>query len=82
MNRQMSISDSDVRPRTVRPSDHSAVYETSVAAEPDSNMQSEAHEVRRPKSEVRFMLFEGNDRRELEKLKKSEGLLPPGQSLT
>ena len=28
------------------------------------------------------MLFEGKDRRELEKLKKSEGLLPPGQSLT
>lgn len=28
------------------------------------------------------MLFEGSDRRELEKLKKSEGLLPPGQSLT
>ena len=28
------------------------------------------------------MLFEGNDRRQLEKLKKSEGLLPPGQSLT
>jgi DMSO/TMAO reductase YedYZ molybdopterin-dependent catalytic subunit len=28
------------------------------------------------------LLFEGNDRRTLEKLKKSEGLLPPGQSLT
>lgn len=28
------------------------------------------------------MLFEGTDRRQLEKLKKSEGLLPPGQSLT
>ena len=28
------------------------------------------------------MLFEGQDRRELEKLKKSQGLLPPGQSLT
>jgi DMSO/TMAO reductase YedYZ molybdopterin-dependent catalytic subunit len=28
------------------------------------------------------LLFEGGDRRELEKLKKSEGLLPPGQSLT
>jgi DMSO/TMAO reductase YedYZ molybdopterin-dependent catalytic subunit len=28
------------------------------------------------------MLFEGKDRRELEKLKKSQGLLPPGQSLT
>lgn len=28
------------------------------------------------------MLFEGQDRRVLEKLKKSEGLLPPGQSLT
>ncbi len=28
------------------------------------------------------MLFEGQDRRELEKLKKSHGLLPPGQSLT
>ena len=28
------------------------------------------------------MLFEGSDRRQLEKLKKSEGLLPPGQSLT
>jgi len=28
------------------------------------------------------MLLEGNDRRELEKKKKSEGLLPPGQSLT
>src|ERR1700737_700666 len=28
------------------------------------------------------MLFEGKDRREVEKLKKSEGLLPPGQSLT
>ena len=28
------------------------------------------------------MLFEGQDRRELEKLKKSEVLLPPGQSLT
>jgi hypothetical protein len=31
---------------------------------------------------VRPMLFEGTDRRQLEKLKKSEGLLPPGQSLT
>jgi DMSO/TMAO reductase YedYZ molybdopterin-dependent catalytic subunit len=28
------------------------------------------------------MLFEGKDRRELEKVKKSRGLLPPGQSLT
>jgi len=28
------------------------------------------------------MLFEGQDRRELEKLKKRQGLLPPGQSLT
>ena len=28
------------------------------------------------------MLFEGSDRRQLEKLKKREGLLPPGQSLT
>ncbi len=28
------------------------------------------------------MLFEGQDRRALEKQKKSEGLLPPGQSLT
>ena len=28
------------------------------------------------------MLFEGQDRRELEKSKKSQGLLPPGQSLT
>lgn len=28
------------------------------------------------------MLLEGQDRRALEKLKKSEGLLPPGQSLT
>jgi DMSO/TMAO reductase YedYZ molybdopterin-dependent catalytic subunit len=28
------------------------------------------------------MLFEGKDRRELERLKRSEGLLPPGQSLT
>jgi len=28
------------------------------------------------------MLFEGQDRREVEKLKKSQGLLPPGQSLT
>ena len=28
------------------------------------------------------MLFEGQDRRALEKLKKSQGLLPPGQSLT
>ncbi len=28
------------------------------------------------------LLFQGSDRRELEKLKKSEGLLPPGQSLT
>ncbi len=28
------------------------------------------------------MLFEGNDRRELERLKRSRGLLPPGQSLT
>jgi DMSO/TMAO reductase YedYZ molybdopterin-dependent catalytic subunit len=28
------------------------------------------------------MLFERQDRRELEKLKKSQGLLPPGQSLT
>jgi len=28
------------------------------------------------------MLFEGNERREREKLKKSQGLLPPGQSLT
>jgi DMSO/TMAO reductase YedYZ molybdopterin-dependent catalytic subunit len=28
------------------------------------------------------LLFEGSDRRQLEKLKKSEGLLPPGQSLT
>jgi DMSO/TMAO reductase YedYZ molybdopterin-dependent catalytic subunit len=28
------------------------------------------------------LLFEGNDRRQLEKLKMSEGLLPPGQSLT
>lgn len=28
------------------------------------------------------MLFEGKDRREAEKKKKSEGLLPPGQSLT
>ena len=28
------------------------------------------------------MLFEGPDRRELERLKKSQGLLPPGQSLT
>jgi len=28
------------------------------------------------------MLFEGNDRREAEKLKRSQGLLPPGQSLT
>jgi DMSO/TMAO reductase YedYZ molybdopterin-dependent catalytic subunit len=28
------------------------------------------------------MLFEGQDRRELERLKKSQGLLPPGQSLT
>jgi len=28
------------------------------------------------------MLFEGNDRREAEKRKKAEGLLPPGQSLT
>jgi len=28
------------------------------------------------------MLFEGKDRREQEKLKKSQGLLPPGQSLT
>src|SRR6202030_814804 len=28
------------------------------------------------------MLFEGQDRRELERVKKSQGLLPPGQSLT
>ncbi len=28
------------------------------------------------------MIFEGQDRRELEKLKKAQGLLPPGQSLT
>jgi DMSO/TMAO reductase YedYZ molybdopterin-dependent catalytic subunit len=28
------------------------------------------------------LLFEGKDRRELERLKKNEGLLPPGQSLT
>jgi hypothetical protein len=28
------------------------------------------------------MLFEGKDRRELEQLKKREGKLPPGQSLT
>jgi len=28
------------------------------------------------------LLFEGSDRRQLEKLKKSECLLPPGQSLT
>jgi len=28
------------------------------------------------------LLFEGTDRRQLEKLKKSDGLLPPGQSLT
>jgi DMSO/TMAO reductase YedYZ molybdopterin-dependent catalytic subunit len=28
------------------------------------------------------LLFQGSDRRELEKWKKSEGLLPPGQSLT
>ena len=28
------------------------------------------------------MLFEGSDRRQLERLKKSEGLLPPGRSLT
>jgi DMSO/TMAO reductase YedYZ molybdopterin-dependent catalytic subunit len=28
------------------------------------------------------LLFEGSERKELEKLKKSEGLLPPGQSLT
>jgi DMSO/TMAO reductase YedYZ molybdopterin-dependent catalytic subunit len=28
------------------------------------------------------MLFEGNERREAEKRKKAEGLLPPGQSLT
>ena len=37
-----------------------------------------------PRSDARgpILLFEGSDRRELEKLKKSEGLLPPGQSLT
>ena len=29
-----------------------------------------------------FMLFEGNERREREKEKKAQGLLPPGQSLT
>jgi DMSO/TMAO reductase YedYZ molybdopterin-dependent catalytic subunit len=28
------------------------------------------------------VLFEGNERRQLEKLKKTQGLLPPGQSLT
>jgi DMSO/TMAO reductase YedYZ molybdopterin-dependent catalytic subunit len=37
---------------------------------------------RDPKSEVRTMLFEGKDRRELEQLMKREGRLPPGQSLT
>jgi len=37
-----------------------------------------------PTSDARgpILLFEGSDRKELEKLKKSEGLLPPGQSLT
>src|SRR5260370_34618680 len=34
------------------------------------------------RSRTSHLLFEGSDRRELEKLKKSEGLLPPGQSLT
>jgi DMSO/TMAO reductase YedYZ molybdopterin-dependent catalytic subunit len=33
-------------------------------------------------SEVRNVLFEGNERRQLEKQKKTQGLLPPGQSLT
>src|SRR6476660_1623988 len=37
----------------------------------------------KPDADARnHMLFEGQDRRELERVKKSQGLLPPGQSLT
>ena len=42
-------------------------------------MELQKSEVRNARSDL---LFEGSDRRQLEKLKKSEGLLPPGQSLT
>jgi DMSO/TMAO reductase YedYZ molybdopterin-dependent catalytic subunit len=37
---------------------------------------------RRDQTWISAVLFEGNERREREKLKKSQGLLPPGQSLT
>ena len=47
-------------------------------------MAQRATSIRKPEVRSRryHLLFEGSDRREFEKLKKSEGLLPPGQSLT
>src|ERR1700736_1121919 len=47
-------------------------------------MAQRATSIRKPEVRSRRsdLLFEGSDRRELEKLKKSAGLLPPGQSLT